>query len=68
VNGVELFVDGGVGVGVGPKLKARLLRNFGSLKRVSEASVAELKPCVGERQAQRIADHFAGLRDGVSSD
>jgi excinuclease ABC subunit C len=54
--------------GVGPKLKARLLRNFGSLKRVSEASVAELKPFVGERQAQRIADHFAGLRDGAQSE
>jgi excinuclease ABC subunit C len=53
--------------GVGPKLKARLLRNFGSLKRVSEASVAELKPFVGERQAQRIADHFAGLGDGAKS-
>jgi excinuclease ABC subunit C len=53
--------------GVGPKLKARLLRNFGSLKRVSEASVAELKPFVGERQAQRIADHFAGLKDGAES-
>jgi excinuclease ABC subunit C len=54
--------------GVGPKLKARLLRNFGSLKRVSEASVAELKPFVGERQAQRIADHFAGLGNGVKSE
>jgi excinuclease ABC subunit C len=54
--------------GVGPKLKARLLRNFGSLKRVSEASVAELKPFVGARQAQRIADHFAGLRDGAQSE
>jgi excinuclease ABC subunit C len=53
--------------GVGPKLKARLLRNFGSLKRVSEASVAELRPFVGERQAQRIADHFAGLGDGAKS-
>lgn len=66
VNGVELFVDGGVGVG--PKPKARLLRNFGSLNRVSEASVAELKPFVGDRQAQRIAAHFAGLSDGVKSE
>jgi excinuclease ABC subunit C len=47
--------------GVGPKLKSRLLRNFGSLKRVSEATEAELRPFVGERQAQRIARHFAGL-------
>ena len=48
--------------GVGEKLKARLLRNFGSLKRVSEASFAELRPFVGEQQAQRIVDHFARLR------
>ena len=48
--------------GVGEKLKARLLRNFGSLKRVSEASFAELKPFVGERQAQRIVEHFVALK------
>lgn len=48
--------------GVGPKLKARLLRNFGSLRRVSEASVAELSPFVGARQAERIVDHFDKMR------
>ena len=48
--------------GVGNKLRARLLRQFGSLKRVSEASFAELTPFVGERQAQRIVEHFASLR------
>jgi len=48
--------------GVGEKLKARLLRNFGSLKRVSEASFAELKPFVGETQAERIVQHFAHLK------
>ena len=48
--------------GVGDKLKSRLLRNFGSLKRVSEATVAELSPFVGPRQAQRIVEHFSGLR------
>jgi excinuclease ABC subunit C len=50
--------------GVGDKLKARLLRNFGSLKRVSEASVAELSPFVGPRQAHRIVEHFAAVRQG----
>ena len=50
--------------GVGQKLKARLLRQFGSLKRVSEASLAELTPFVGERQAQRIVDHFSRLQVG----
>jgi excinuclease ABC subunit C len=49
--------------GVGDKLKARLLRQFGSLKRVSEASLAELMPFVGGRQAERIVEHFASLRD-----
>jgi excinuclease ABC subunit C len=49
--------------GVGEKLKERLLRNFGSLKRVSEATVAELKPFVGEKQAERIVEHFKMLKD-----
>jgi excinuclease ABC subunit C len=48
--------------GVGDKLKTRLLRNFGSLKRVSEATLAELRPFVGERQARRIVEHFDRLR------
>jgi excinuclease ABC subunit C len=47
--------------GVGDKLKSRLLRHFGSLKRVSEASTAELRPFVGERQARRIVEHFTRL-------
>ncbi|NDD63435.1 MAG: excinuclease ABC subunit UvrC [Acidobacteria bacterium] len=44
--------------GVGEKLKDRLLRNFGSLKRVSQASIEELRPFVGQRQAERIVEHF----------
>jgi ERCC4-type nuclease len=44
-------------------LKARLLRNFGSLKRVSEATFDELKPFVGTREAKRIVEHFAHIRD-----
>jgi excinuclease ABC subunit C len=54
--------------GVGEKLKARLLRNFGSLKRVSEASFAELKPFVGATQAQRIVEHFAHLRQAEAEE
>ncbi len=45
--------------GVGVKLKERLLRNFGSLKRVSEATEAELVPFVGRIQAERIVRYFA---------
>jgi len=53
--------------GVGEKLKERLLRNFGSLKRVSEATVAELKPFVGQKQAELIVEHFKQMArpDGV---
>jgi excinuclease ABC subunit C len=50
--------------GVGDKLKVRLLRNFGSLKRVSEATIEELRPFVGQKQAERIIEHFSGERDG----
>jgi excinuclease ABC subunit C len=49
--------------GVGEKLKERLLRNFGSLKRVGEASYQELKPFVGEKQAERIIEHFRQQRE-----
>ncbi len=44
--------------GVGAILRERLLRNFGSLKRVSAASLAELRPFVGEKQAERIVEYF----------
>ncbi|MFN0109208.1 MAG: excinuclease ABC subunit UvrC [Blastocatellia bacterium] len=49
--------------GVGEKLKERLLRNFGSLKRVGQASFEELKPFVGEAQAKRIIEHFQQLTE-----
>jgi len=54
--------------GVGDKLKARLLRNFGSLKRVSEASFAELEPFVGPREARRIVEHFEHMKGGESTE
>jgi len=44
--------------GVGEILKDRLLRNFGSLTRVSKATVAELRPFVGQKQAERIVEFF----------
>lgn len=44
--------------GVGDKLKERLLRNFGSLKKISEASVEELAPFVGKKQAELIVKYF----------
>jgi excinuclease ABC subunit C len=48
--------------GVGEKRKTRLLRHFGSIHKISEASVAELAPFVGRKTATEIVDHFARQR------
>jgi excinuclease ABC subunit C len=44
--------------GVGEKRKQKLLRNFGSLVRVAQASLEELRPFVGAKTAQDIVAHF----------
>jgi excinuclease ABC subunit C len=48
--------------GVGDKRKTRLLRNLGSIQRVSNATVAELSPFVGRKTAEEIVDHFQRQR------
>jgi len=48
--------------GVGEKRKGRLLRHFGSIQRVANASVSELLPFVGRKTAEEIAGHFARQR------
>ncbi|HEX8098127.1 MAG TPA: excinuclease ABC subunit UvrC, partial [Pyrinomonadaceae bacterium] len=48
--------------GVGEKRKNRLLRNFGSIQRVANASVAELTPFVGGKTAEEVAEHFSRQR------
>jgi len=48
--------------GVGEKRKTRLLRHFGSINRISEASVEELAPFVGKKTASEIVEHFARQR------
>ncbi|HEY5885202.1 MAG TPA: excinuclease ABC subunit UvrC [Pyrinomonadaceae bacterium] len=48
--------------GVGEKRKGRLLRNLGSIHRISEATESELTPFVGKKTAQEIVDHFARQR------
>lgn len=48
--------------GVGDKRKTRLLRHFGSIHRISEASIEELAPFVGRKTATEIAEHFARQR------
>jgi excinuclease ABC subunit C len=40
------------------KRKGRLLRHFGSIQRISRASVSELTPFVGRKTAEEIAGHF----------
>ncbi len=48
--------------GVGDKRKTRLLRHFGSIQKISVASVDELAPFVGRKTAGEIVDHFARQR------
>jgi excinuclease ABC subunit C len=48
--------------GVGEKRKTRLLRHFGSIHRISEASIEELAPFVGGKTATEIVDHFVRQR------
>jgi excinuclease ABC subunit C len=53
--------------GVGEKRKGRLLRHFGSIQRVSRATVSELTPFVGRKTAEEIAEHFERQRALVES-
>ncbi|MEP6922533.1 MAG: excinuclease ABC subunit UvrC [bacterium] len=48
--------------GVGAKRKTRLLRQFGSIQRVSQATVSELSPFVGLKTAVEIVEHFTRQR------
>lgn len=44
--------------GIGPKRKETLLRNFGSVERVSKASIVELKPFIGLQPAELLVEYF----------
>ena len=48
--------------GIGEKRKMKLLRNFGSIERISKATADELKPFVGAKAAGEIANHFQNQR------
>ncbi len=48
--------------GVGERRKTSLLRNLGSISRVSRAGVAELVPFVGRKTAEEIVEHFRRQR------
>src|ERR671920_2158716 len=48
--------------GVGEKRRNRLLRNFGSIARIAQATAAELSPFVGRKTAEDIFQHFRRQR------
>jgi excinuclease ABC subunit C len=48
--------------GVGEKRRIKLLRNLGSIEKIANASVEELKPFVGEQTARDIFEHFERQR------
>ncbi len=48
--------------GVGEKRKNRLLRNLGSISKVSEATIEQLSPFVGRKTAEDIVEHFRRQR------
>ncbi|MDT5294181.1 MAG: excinuclease subunit [Acidobacteriota bacterium] len=48
--------------GVGDKRKNRLLRNLGSIQKISQAGVEALSPFVGRKTAADIVEHFRRQR------
>ena len=56
--------------GVGEKRKTRLLRQFGSIQKISTSSADELAPFVGRKTATEIVEHFTrqrALAEGVNA-
>jgi excinuclease ABC subunit C len=53
--------------GVGHKTLTKLLREFGSIQRVQDASEQELTKVVGPAQAKRVREHFHPTREPVPS-
>ena len=57
----ELFSSSLDGIdGIGPKLKINLIRFFGGLDKLNQASLDDLKsaPGIGERKAKKIYYHL----------
>lgn len=48
--------------GIGEKRKQKLLRNFGSVVKISQATAEELRPYVGAKTAAEIVAHFQRQR------
>jgi excinuclease ABC subunit C len=49
--------------GVGETRKMKLLRKFGSIEKIAQKTVEELKPVVGDQTAAAIYDHFERQRE-----
>lgn len=47
---------------IGEKRKMQLLRNFGSIVKIANASIEELKMIVGEKAAKEVFEHFERQR------
>ncbi|NNE68134.1 MAG: excinuclease ABC subunit UvrC [Pyrinomonadaceae bacterium] len=48
--------------GVGPTRRRRLLKTFGSIERIAQTSINDLKPVVGNTTAHEIHSHFEKQR------
>lgn len=46
--------------GVGPRTREKLIRHFGSVKKIREAFVEDLEEVVGKASARKIRDHYDG--------
>jgi excinuclease ABC subunit C len=44
--------------GIGPRTAKKLLREFGSVKRIKEASEDDLKTAIGTHLAKKVLGHF----------
>lgn len=46
--------------GVGPRTREKLIRHFGSVKKIREAFAEDLEEVVGKASARKIRDHYDG--------
>ena len=49
--------------GIGPKTRQELIEALKSVKRIKEATIAELTAIVGSSKAQKIQDYFDASRE-----
>jgi excinuclease ABC subunit C len=49
--------------GVGPRTREKLLKHFGSVKKLKSAFIEDIEAVVGKSLARKVHDHFAGIHD-----